>query len=85
MMELNLQMQESNYNGKVKRRDDIKRHLEDLKASEQTLKMTDEDSGVKVELIDELIRKSVFLREQETSESGTLIDNSQNDSGDLIY
>jgi chromosome segregation ATPase len=34
MMELNLQMQESNYQMKVDRRDAIKKHLEDLKASE---------------------------------------------------
>jgi hypothetical protein len=34
MMELNLQMQESNYQMKVDRRDAIKKHLQDLKASE---------------------------------------------------
>ena len=66
MMELNLQMQESNYQMKVDRRDAIKKHLEDLKASEQTLRMTDEDNHARVDLIDELIQRSVLLRDDPT-------------------
>lgn len=86
MMELNLQMQESNYQMKVDRRDAIKKHLEDLKASEQTLRMTDNDDGdVRVGLIDELIKKSVFLMEDHT-EQGTLIDQSnQYSNEDTVY
>jgi chromosome segregation ATPase len=65
IMELNLQMQESNYNMKVDRRDAIKQHLEDLKASEETLRMTVDDQDVKIGLIDELIKKSIFLKDGE--------------------
>ena len=84
MMELNLQMQESNYQMKVDRRDAIKKHLQDLKASEQTLKMTDDDDDVKVGLIDELIRKSVMLREDD-NDTGTLLNSWQQSHDDANY
>ena len=81
MMELNLQMQESNYQMKVDRREAIKKHLTDLRNTEQTLKMTSDDNQLKVGLIDELIKKSTLLRQDDT-ETDTLIVNSWQNSKD---
>lgn len=69
IMELNLQMQEDNYNGKTQRRDALKKHLADLKTSEETLRMTIGDDELKLELIDGLMRKSMRLKEDESQSS----------------
>lgn len=84
MMELNLQMQESNYQMKVDRREAIKKHLADLRNTEQTLKMTSDDDQLKVGLIDELIKKSTLLRQDDT-EADTLIVNSWQNSKDETH
>lgn len=69
IMELNLQMQEENYNVKVNRRDALKKHLEDLKTSEETLRMTVGDDGLKMELIDGLMKKSLKLKDSDSRSS----------------
>ena len=83
IMELNLQMQESNYNMKVDRKNAIKAHLEDLKASEQNLKMTIDDEEVKIGLIDELLKKSIYLKEGEGRNS--LIDATEQEKEEQFH
>lgn len=82
IMELNLQMQEENYNAKVSRRDVLKKHLEDLKTSEETLRMTMGDDDLKMELIDGLMKKSLKLKESDSRSS--LIDESHLDNEDSM-
>lgn len=67
---------------KSDRRLAIKKHLEDLKATEKTLRMTDEENQIKVGLIDQMIKKSVMLRQEELSENETVVMNSWQHSND---
>lgn len=82
IMELNLQMQEENYNVKVNRRDALKKHLEDLKNSEETLRMTVGDDDLKMELIDGLMKKSLMLKDSDSRSS--LIDDTHLDNEDSM-
>ena len=71
---------------KFDRRVAIKKHLEDLKATEKTLRMTDEENQVKVGIIDQMIKKSVLLRQEEFSENETVVMNSwQHSNGSQIF
>ena len=67
---------------KSDRRVAIKKHLEDLKATEKTLRMTDEENQIKVGLIDQMIKKSVMLRQEEFTENETVVMNSWQHSND---
>lgn len=64
VMEMRIQNAKSNYEMKYKKKEDLKKHLQDLMASEENFRMAPPDDNTHLEMIEELIKKSALLREE---------------------
>lgn len=62
-MEIRIQNAKSNYEMKYKKREDLKRHLQDLMTSEENFRMAPPGDDVQLEIIEELMKKSAMLRD----------------------
>ena len=63
VMEIRIQNAKSNYEMKYKKREDLKRHLQDLMTSEENFRMAPPGDDVQLEIIEELMKKSAMLRD----------------------
>ena len=63
VMEMRIQNAKSNCELKTKKMDDLKKHLQDLKTSEENFRMAPPGDEVQLEMLDELIKKSAILRD----------------------
>ena len=62
-MEIRIQNAKSNYEMKYKKREDLKRHLQDLMTSEENFRMAPSGDDVQLKIIEELMKKSAMLRD----------------------
>lgn len=64
LMEIRVQRAKEKYDAQLKKRDQLKKHLNDLIVSEQTLRDAPPDEGMQLEIVNDLIKRSALLREE---------------------
>ena len=63
LMELKIKMAKDNYEMKYQKKEELKKHLQDLQTSEENFRNAPLDDNIQMEMIDELIKKSAILRD----------------------
>lgn len=64
LMEIKVQRAKEKYEAQAKKRDQLKKHLNDLIVSEQTLRDAPTDEGINLEIVNDLIKRSALLRDE---------------------
>lgn len=64
VVEIRIQNAKTNYDLKQKKKDDLKKHLQDLMTSEENFKAAPMDDNMQLEMIEELLKKSALLKEE---------------------
>lgn len=66
VMEIRISNAKSNYEMKLKRKQDLEKHLKDLTTSEENFRIAPPGEEVQLEIIEELIKKSALLRDDDS-------------------
>ena len=58
-------MQRSNYDMKVERKDQLKKHLQEMMKNEENIKVMKDDDPDKINMIDDMIKQSTLIQQND--------------------